>query len=78
MPPAADGQPYEREAAPDARNLSLVNDERLRALEILDAQEGTGPVPILTGDEPARLLARSKRIALDRCVAQRSCGRRTA
>jgi predicted CoA-binding protein len=36
----------------------------MRALEILDAQEGTGPVPILTGDEPARLLARSKRIAL--------------
>ena len=41
-----------------------MNDERMRALEILDAQEGTGPVPILTGDEPARLLARSKRIAL--------------
>jgi predicted CoA-binding protein len=41
-----------------------VNDERLRAIEILDAQEGTGPVPILTGDEPAQLLGRSKRIAL--------------
>ena len=41
-----------------------MKDERLRALEILDAQEGTGPVPILTGDEPARLLANSHRIAL--------------
>lgn len=41
-----------------------MNDERLHALEILDAQEGTGPVPILTGDEPARLLARVKRIAM--------------
>ena len=36
----------------------------MRALDILDAQEGTGPVPILTGDEPARLLAAVKRIAL--------------
>ena len=41
-----------------------MNDERLRALEILDAQEGTGPVPILTSDEPTRLLARAKRIAI--------------
>jgi len=41
-----------------------VKDERLRALEILDAEEGTGPVPILIGDEPARLLAKSHRIAL--------------
>ena len=41
-----------------------MNDERLRALEILDAQEGTGPVPLLAGDEPAQLLARVKRIAM--------------
>ena len=41
-----------------------MNDERMRALDILDAQEGTGPVPVLAGDEPARLLARSKRIAI--------------
>ena len=41
-----------------------MNDDRLRALEITDAQEGTGPVAILSGDEPARLLARSKRIAM--------------
>src|SRR5664280_2316109 len=41
-----------------------MNDERLRALEILDAQEGTGPVLLLTGDEPAQLLARVKRIAM--------------
>jgi predicted CoA-binding protein len=36
----------------------------MRALDIIDAQEGTGPVPVLTGDEPAELLGRSKRIAL--------------
>lgn len=36
----------------------------MRALDMLDAQEGTGPVPILTGADPARLLARSRRIAL--------------
>lgn len=36
----------------------------MRALEILQAQEGTGPVPILTGDEPALLLSRVRRIAL--------------
>src|SRR3954468_18964121 len=36
----------------------------MRALEIIEAQEGTGPVPILSGEEPARLLARVRRIAL--------------
>ena len=36
----------------------------MRALEIIEAQEGAGPVPILSGDEPARLLARVRRIAL--------------
>lgn len=36
----------------------------MRALEIIEAQEGTGPVPILSGDEPARLLARTHRIAM--------------
>ncbi|HEY5519721.1 MAG TPA: CoA-binding protein [Candidatus Limnocylindrales bacterium] len=41
-----------------------MNDERLRALEILDAQEGTGPVLLLAGHEPAQLLARVKRIAM--------------
>lgn len=41
-----------------------MRDERMRALDILDAQEGTGPVRILGGDEPARLLSRTKRIAL--------------
>ena len=41
-----------------------MNDDRLRAMEILDAQEGTGPVPLLAGDEPARLLSRAKRIAM--------------
>jgi uncharacterized protein len=41
-----------------------MKDERLRALEIIDAQDGTGPVPVLQGDDPARLLAGSPRIAL--------------
>ncbi len=45
-------------------NISLVDDERMRALDIIEAQEGTGPVPILSGDEPARLLARARRIAV--------------
>ena len=36
----------------------------MRALDIIEAQEGTGPVPILSGDEPARLLARTHRIAM--------------
>src|SRR3954452_20445988 len=41
-----------------------MKDERMRAIEIIEAQEGTGPVPILSGEEPARLLARVRRIAL--------------
>lgn len=38
--------------------------DRKIAWDLLDAQEGTGPVPLLDGDEPARLLARTKRIAM--------------
>ena len=38
--------------------------DRKIALDILDAQEGTGPVPLLDGDEPARLLGRTRRIAM--------------
>jgi predicted CoA-binding protein len=38
--------------------------ERSRAIDILDAQEGTGPVPLLEGEAPARLLGRTKRIAM--------------
>jgi hypothetical protein len=41
-----------------------MEDQRRWAMDILDVQESTGPVPILTGDEPARLLARSRRIAM--------------
>jgi uncharacterized protein len=41
-----------------------MSDERLRAVDILDAEEGTGPIPILTGEGPARLLADSHRIAM--------------
>src|SRR4051794_36025282 len=36
----------------------------MRALDIIDAQEGTGPVPVLSGDAPAKLLAGVHRIAM--------------
>jgi predicted CoA-binding protein len=36
----------------------------MRALEIIEAQEGTGPVPVLKDDAPAQLLARAHRIAM--------------
>lgn len=38
--------------------------ERKIAWDLLDAQEGTGPLPLLDGDEPARLLGRTRRIAM--------------
>lgn len=38
--------------------------ERARARDILEAQEGTGPVAILEGDQPAKLLRGARRIAL--------------
>jgi len=38
--------------------------DRKIAWDVLDAQEGSGPVPLLEGDEPARLLGRSRRIAM--------------
>ncbi len=38
--------------------------QRSVARDLLDLQEGTGPVPTLTGEEPARLLASAKRIAM--------------
>jgi predicted CoA-binding protein len=38
--------------------------DRKIAWDLLDAQEGTGPVPLLQGDEPARLLGRTRRIAM--------------
>jgi len=41
-----------------------MNSERQVALDILDAQDGTGPVQVLHGDEPARLLADTHRIAM--------------
>jgi len=41
-----------------------VNEERQRAIEILDAQEGRGSVPLLQGNAPAHLLERSHRIAV--------------
>jgi predicted CoA-binding protein len=42
----------------------MTTDERRRAIEILDAQEGTGPVPILELDGALDLLRRSRRIAM--------------
>jgi predicted CoA-binding protein len=33
-------------------------------MDILDAQEATGPVPILSGSAPAELLSRARRIAM--------------
>ena len=42
----------------------LMQSNRRIAWDLLDAQEGTGPVPLLDGDEPARLLGRTRRIAL--------------
>lgn len=41
-----------------------MDDERRIALDYLDLQEGTGPVPTLSGVEPARLLAGARRIAV--------------
>lgn len=38
--------------------------DRKIAWDMLDAQEGTGPVPLLVGDEPARLLGRTRRVAM--------------
>ena len=42
----------------------MTTDDRRRAIEILDAQEGTGPVPILESAASAELLSRSLRIAM--------------
>jgi predicted CoA-binding protein len=39
-------------------------DDRQRAWDMLDVQEATGPVPLLDDDGVARLLARSRRIAV--------------
>ena len=39
-------------------------DERSRARDVLDAQEGTGPVPILDLDGALDLLRRARRIAI--------------
>jgi len=33
-------------------------------MDLLDAQDGTGPVPLLEGEAPARLLAETRRIAM--------------
>ena len=39
-------------------------DERRRAIEIIEAQENSGPVPILDGPASARLLGHARRIAV--------------
>ena len=41
-----------------------MTDDRQRAYDILDAQEGRGPVDVLEGDAPALLLAQARRIAV--------------
>jgi predicted CoA-binding protein len=41
----------------------MTTDRRI-ALDIIEAQENSGPVPLLEGDEPARLLGRTRRIAM--------------
>ena len=43
--------------------IQLMN-ERERARDVLDVQEETGPVALLGANEPAELLARSRRIAM--------------
>lgn len=42
----------------------MSTDERRRAMDIIDAQENSGPVPLLDGGAPAELLARARRIAM--------------
>jgi predicted CoA-binding protein len=41
-----------------------VEDERQRARDMLDAQEGRGPVPVLNSDAAGQLLGRARRIAV--------------
>lgn len=41
-----------------------MEDERARARDMLDAQDGTGPVPILGSQAAGELLARARRIAI--------------
>lgn len=44
--------------------IATVDDERRRARDVLDAQEGRGPVELLDGPAAAALLGRSRRIAV--------------
>lgn len=39
-------------------------DERQRAIDVLDAQEGRGPVALLSGDEALEVLRHARRIAI--------------
>ena len=48
----------------DVEEDVVMDNERARARDILDAQEETGPVRLLTGGEPAALLASARRIAI--------------
>jgi hypothetical protein len=41
-----------------------MDEDRRRAMDMLDLHEGIGPVPVLGGEEPARLLAGTRRIAM--------------
>ena len=48
----------------DDRTWAEVEAERHRAIEVLDAQEGTGPVALLSADEAMAALERARRICI--------------
>jgi uncharacterized protein len=49
---------------PDDRSWAEIERERHRAIEILDAQEHTGPVPLLDAEGAIALLATARRICV--------------
>jgi predicted CoA-binding protein len=49
---------------PDERSWTEVEKERHRAIEIIDAQDRSGPVPLLDGDEAMAVLATARRICI--------------
>jgi predicted CoA-binding protein len=54
----------EYDNAAERVQTQLMQSNRRIAWDLLDAQEGTGPVQLLEGEEPARLLGRTRRIAM--------------
>src|SRR4029079_974807 len=53
-----------RRPALRARGGRLTSDERSRARDVMDAQDGTGPVTLLDSQAAGELLARARRIAI--------------